>query len=110
VIGNNPVLNGILAGADLSYNISFAGGNGVLTWEDLVGDADHLVPNPRTTQTATKPVGGGPINIAPWNSVTHPGAPFYFPGDPLGTAPAPATGKCTAGFEVHGVLSGVLQS
>jgi hypothetical protein len=85
VVGSDPVLNAQLSSMNWAYTITFIAFQGLLIFSN--GDP------------------GGYVNLAPWNSVTHPGAPFYFPGDPLGTAPPPATGKCTAGFDVHGVVT-----
>jgi hypothetical protein len=103
---DDTVLDGILANADLSYQLTFAAGQGVLNWADQGGVDTPALGNPNANTaidpTSKKPVGGGYINISPFNPVVNPGQPFYFPG------PTPGSGLCTHGFNVAGALVGVL--
>jgi hypothetical protein len=87
VVTTDTFLRNQLLNANLGYSIVFAAGTGALTWGN---------PLPRTVPTETGPVGGGAINISPWT----PDQNGHFPGTP--------PGECTNGFNVAGVVAGVL--
>ena len=97
---DSPNAEAALLGADLGFHIAFVGGEGALTWGD---NATPGVPDVNTAPSLTAPVGGGFINISPWRGAGHP------LGDQGGTFPgSPPDGECTNGFNVEGVVEGVL--
>lgn len=89
---------------DLGYHIGFVAMQGVLTWDhdsDEANGGDRHDPN--TVPTRTQPVGGGYVNISPWRGPGHP------LGNQGGTFPGePPNGSCTNGFNVLGVVAGVV--
>ena len=101
---DSPNVEATLHGADLGYHVTFAGGEGVLTWGDNAipnnPDPNHPLSG---ADVSTAPVGGGVISITPWRGRNDPR------GDQQGTFPGdPPNGNCTNGFNVEGVVSGQL--
>lgn len=85
----DPSVESTLLGADLGYVMTTVGGQGALYWS-----ANGTSPN-MTPFSATQPVGGGVVNIAP--STVNSG----FPG-------SPPDGTCTDGLEVTGAVDGTM--